>query len=91
MLPDGKRVYKPLIPKAQASARRVTTTILGPRYVVPPHPLPEQNFYDESCDSPEMHYVRSEHERPVDVGRSLARADGSGWSMEGAEVITDQQ
>jgi hypothetical protein len=53
ILPDGKRVYKPLIPKKHHGHRpRGYYHKLGDQYVVPAHPLPEQSFYKEACDNP---------------------------------------
>ncbi|MCI0334354.1 MAG: hypothetical protein L0228_14145 [Planctomycetes bacterium] len=49
ILPDGKRVYKPLVPKKHG--RRQFSHVNDPssQYVVPPYPLPQQNFYRDSC------------------------------------------
>jgi type II secretory pathway component GspD/PulD (secretin) len=45
ILPDGKRVYRPLVP------RKPVYQGPGPNsaYVIPPTPLPQQHFYGEPC------------------------------------------
>jgi type II secretory pathway component GspD/PulD (secretin) len=50
ILPDGKRVYRPLIP------HRPVYRGPGPNseYIVPPVPLPQQHFYEDPCEPP-MH------------------------------------
>jgi hypothetical protein len=47
VLPDGKRVYYPLIPKKYYPHGYYND--LGPNYVVPPTPLPRQRMCDEPC------------------------------------------
>jgi type II secretory pathway component GspD/PulD (secretin) len=50
ILPDGKRVYRPLIPPKKQSGRPMGHYYdLGDQYVIPPTPLPKQEFYDEVC------------------------------------------
>ncbi len=49
ILPDGKRVYRHLNPKKNPRRPSGAFSYDGPEYVVPPHPLPQQQFYDESC------------------------------------------
>jgi type II secretory pathway component GspD/PulD (secretin) len=48
ILPDGKRVYRPLIP------RKAVCRGPGPnsQYIVPPEPLPQQDFYSAPCGPP---------------------------------------
>ncbi|MEX2309478.1 MAG: secretin and TonB N-terminal domain-containing protein [Pirellulales bacterium] len=53
VLPDGKRVTKPLNPMRHKRHRpRGYYHDQGSQYVVPPYPLPEQHFYGEPCDMP---------------------------------------
>jgi hypothetical protein len=47
-LPDGKRVSYPLIPQRRTEPPFGYFHDLGPRYQIPPYPLPEQ----EMCESP---------------------------------------
>ena len=50
ILPDGKRVYKPLIPPKKKYMRRPDDfRELTSEYVIPPQPLPQQRFCDEGC------------------------------------------
>jgi type II secretory pathway component GspD/PulD (secretin) len=53
ILPDGKRVSKPLIPKNHKHKHRPTVNQrrIASQYIVPTHPLPQQNFYGNSCES----------------------------------------
>jgi type II secretory pathway component GspD/PulD (secretin) len=85
VLPDGKRVYKPLIPKFHKRRPRGYFHDLGPRYVVPPKPLPVQNFYRESCESPELYDVPPELIGPAMSEEALPEPDKSEWS-----IISDQ-
>jgi type II secretory pathway component GspD/PulD (secretin) len=45
ILPDGNRVYRPIIPRKDRGHRSGYAYEMGSNYVVPPYPLPEQNFY----------------------------------------------
>lgn len=47
VLPDGKRVSYPLIPKYYQPHNYYTD--LGPRYEIPPTPLPRQDMCNEGC------------------------------------------
>jgi type II secretory pathway component GspD/PulD (secretin) len=47
VLPDGKRVYYPLVPKKYYPSGHFYG--LGPNYVIPPTPLPTQRMCDEEC------------------------------------------
>ena len=49
VLPDGKRVSYPLIPNRHAPPPRGYFHDLGPGYVIPPDPLPTQEFCDDPC------------------------------------------
>jgi type II secretory pathway component GspD/PulD (secretin) len=48
ILPDGKRVYYPLIPKKFHPTGHYHD--LGPQYVIPPTPLPTQEFCEPGCE-----------------------------------------
>jgi type IV pilus assembly protein PilQ len=50
VLPDGKRVSYPLIPKKHVPPPAGYFHNLGPHYEIPPYPLPHQNLSDPSCD-----------------------------------------
>jgi type II secretory pathway component GspD/PulD (secretin) len=47
ILPDGKRVYRPLWPRRHGHHGSGYGYSYSSEYVVPPYPLPEQNFYGE--------------------------------------------
>jgi hypothetical protein len=49
VLPDGKRVHRPILPGKERGHHSGYAYEMGSGYVVPPHPLPEQNFYG-ACD-----------------------------------------
>ncbi len=51
VLPDGKRVYKPLIPNKHSRPAAGHYHNLGSQYVLPPYPLPKQSFPGESYES----------------------------------------
>jgi type IV pilus assembly protein PilQ len=51
VLPDGKRVSTPLNPIRRTRPRSYPHNSRS-RYVVPPHPLPDQQFFGEPCDMP---------------------------------------
>jgi hypothetical protein len=88
VLPDGKRVYKPLIPRGHKRRPRGHYHNLGPRYYVPHKPLPEQNFHDDSSDLPDAHDSRPDLTGPRMPEEAMPAPQE--WSLEGAEIITDQ-
>jgi hypothetical protein len=45
VMPDGKRVYRPLVPRKHGDQGGYNGYEYGSNYVVPPYPLPEQHFY----------------------------------------------
>jgi hypothetical protein len=49
ILPDGKRVYKPLIPKKHAYNPIGPSGDITSGYLVTPYPLPRQSFYRDRC------------------------------------------
>jgi hypothetical protein len=49
VLPDGKRVYKPLIPKKKVYRPMGQYRDVTSGYLVTPYPLPRQNFYGDGC------------------------------------------
>jgi hypothetical protein len=85
VLPDGKRVSYPLIPKHYRPRNHYTD--LGPQYVIPPTPLPKQNLCDDPFAPtgpypadvvPEGHVFQDDLPQPaVD-------------ELRGTEVISDQ-
>jgi type II secretory pathway component GspD/PulD (secretin) len=51
ILPDGKRVYKPLVPKKRMGGPMSEYADVTSGYLVTPYPLPRQNFYGDGCES----------------------------------------
>ena len=49
VLPDGKRIYYPLIPPKDCPPKVGYFHNLGGQYVIPPCPLPHQNMCDVPC------------------------------------------
>ena len=91
ILPDGKRVAKPLIPPPptwpQIDRTRdcVTPT---PHYYVPRRPFPEQRPFDE-FDAPPPAFSRSPGIRQPRVSENYASEFVDGYTLDGT-VITDQ-
>jgi hypothetical protein len=52
ILPDGKRVATPIIPRPKRVRPNGYYNNLGARYAIPPYPLPEQRFCDGPSDGP---------------------------------------
>ncbi len=64
VLPDGKRVATRIIPDKNQPRKRGYFHDLGPRYAIPPYPLPQQHLYSDStgCEPPERADVGSGNE-----------------------------
>ncbi|MEX2317154.1 MAG: secretin and TonB N-terminal domain-containing protein [Pirellulales bacterium] len=54
VLPDGRRVSVPLIPRKPGVCADDTSTAAAPTYVIPPYPLPRQRLYGDACDPTEL-------------------------------------
>jgi type II secretory pathway component GspD/PulD (secretin) len=90
ILPDGKRVAKPLNPLLHHNRRpRGYFHHLGPRYAVPPYPLPEQHFQGEPCDEPEWESFSEHSNVPAEADETLPPPQQA-WSSDEMEIITDQ-
>jgi hypothetical protein len=63
ILPDGKRVSRPLIPRKHGHHGAGYDYGYGSEYIVPPHPMPEQNFYG-ACDPEVQMPVEDSFQRP---------------------------
>jgi type IV pilus assembly protein PilQ len=95
ILPDGKRVYKPLIPKKHHGHHRPMGHYnhLGDEYVIPPTPLPRQQFYDEACEPECQDCPRAtsrRHPNPFMSDEALPTPDLDEMPIENGEVISDQ-
>lgn len=53
ILPDGKRVYKPLVPRKKMHGFTGPYSNVTSDYLVTPYPLPRQNFYGDHCQPEE--------------------------------------
>ena len=49
ILPDGKRVYRSILPWRPVHTRRLPSIASTSEYIVTPTPLPQQHFYDNPC------------------------------------------
>jgi hypothetical protein len=89
VLPDGKRVYRPLIPWPNKHARRLPG--IGPTagYVIPPHPLPQQHFYGELCEPEWDAPADSPLHRAFLSDEAMPSQQPSGDSFYGAEVMSE--
>lgn len=86
IMPDGKRVYRPLIPPKKRRTTGGYYREMASQYVVPPHPLPEQRFCDESCDEPQWYELPDE----VWPEETLSPAAKNNTSVRRGIVISDQ-
>jgi hypothetical protein len=90
VLPDGKRVYKPLVPKRHRGRPKGHFHNLGPQYAIPPYPLPEQRFYDDACaESPPI--PRTSPGKAFLSDEALPMPEVDDWSSADGEIITDQE
>jgi type II secretory pathway component GspD/PulD (secretin) len=88
VLPDGKRVYRPLVPR---KPRYVHSS--GPptsQYVVPPQPLPVQRFPDPHCDPEWQGAGAYGPGQPFLSGDLLALPPDHSAEPDGVEIITDR-
>jgi type II secretory pathway component GspD/PulD (secretin) len=84
ILPDGKRVYRPLIPRHVGHGRG---QIYGPNsdYIIPTYPLPQQRFCDPSfgpAPMPRMGPLLSDEALPTPAYEGVTEG--------GVEIVTDQ-
>ena len=87
ILPDGKRVSYPLIPKFYRPTGYFHD--LGDDYVIPPYPLPNQKMCDEGCESvaPLPPGVEAGATMPPEFDYSLPEQQEE-WP--GSEIISDE-
>lgn len=89
ILPDGKRVKYPIIPPKHLPRKTGYFHDLGDQYVVPPYPLPEQNFYRDGAEC-----VADERNEPTPSATNPFEADlplpEAGASADGTHTISDQ-
>jgi type II secretory pathway component GspD/PulD (secretin) len=88
ILPDGKRVYRPLIPKHYRPINR--DSLPGSEYIVPPYPLPQQRFYDPACDPAAQGPAGSELHRAFTLDEEAPGPSNRGDAPHGPTVISDQ-
>jgi hypothetical protein len=87
VLPDGKRRYVPLNPLHKKRRPRGHFHNLGPRYSVPPYPLPEQYIRG---DASETQMPRSSPVYTHDLPEEVLPTPEQSWSSDDVEIITDQ-
>jgi type II secretory pathway component GspD/PulD (secretin) len=89
ILPDGKRVYKRLIPAHKRPGYWPSEYGSNAEYVIPPYPLPQQKFYAPQCapgqelQQPQGNPFLSDEALPVPPTGVSGQQD--------VEIITDQQ
>jgi hypothetical protein len=60
VLPDGKRVYYPLIPKKHKRSLHGPHDSMGPQYQIPPYPLPRQELSSDGCEPTDPFFTDEE-------------------------------
>jgi type IV pilus assembly protein PilQ len=88
ILPDGKRVYYPLIPKKFRPNGYYHD--LGPQYAIPPTPLPTQEFCEPGCEPNGCAPMPRASYMPMNRRSGSAMAAPAQQGNQG-EVISDQQ
>jgi len=90
ILPDGRRVYYPLNPH-KLPYHGLEPSSAGPSsYVIPPYPLPEQQFYDGSCE-PTLPFPMSSQGEPFLSDEAMPEpVTGNGFWQNGT-IISDQE
>jgi type II secretory pathway component GspD/PulD (secretin) len=89
ILPDGKRVYRPLIPRGHGHGGRVFYGDPGPDYVVPQYPFPKQHFYGD-CGPEHGREIGPELAMPESGAEQLPPPGASNPFLDGSEIISDQ-
>ena len=88
VLPDGKRVTKPLNPMHHRRRPRGYYHHLGPQYVVPPYPLPEQSLDSRPFEGrPSIGPRRHGDTRTDEV---LPMPEFGDWPSQEVDIISDQ-
>jgi type IV pilus assembly protein PilQ len=82
ILPDGKRVYRRLLPWQNRGDYWPNRYGSNGEYVIPPQPLPQQKFYAPPC-GPQPQPLLSDEALPVPAGAMPAQQDGT--------IVTDQE
>jgi hypothetical protein len=93
ILPDGKRVYRPLIPKKKYKNYRPSMTETGiqsSEYIVPEHPMPRQEFYGEACELEPAPTLMIPHDRVLLSEEALPSGEIESGGVEVEEIVTDQ-
>jgi type IV pilus assembly protein PilQ len=93
VLPDGKRIKYPLIPKKHGQHMTGYNQDLGSEYVIPPYPLPEQHFCSDGSESVEPEASRAPDKATGDPFRSdedLPLPAAGTESTRSTHVISDE-
>lgn len=88
VLPDGERVGRPLLPPCAPPFDAQPRCNYGPQYVVPPVPLPQQNFYESYCDPTSQYPVALPEEAAESFDAVPPATGGVPWND--VEIIYDQ-
>lgn len=88
ILPDGKRVSYPLIPQKRKEPPFGYFHDLGPRYDIPPYPLPEQEMSEAGCCPAPLPVEELPAGQSTPTASSLQQPGATDASRNG-EVISD--
>lgn len=86
ILPDGKRIAKPLVPKKQVCQPMSETSQISGDYIVPPRPMPQQRFCNDGCDVVDP-VLQLRPGRSLLTEEVLPMQEVEGGAM---EILTDQ-
>lgn len=88
VLPDGVRVGRPLCPFPSPTVDTRSPYRCGPDYYTPPHPLPQQNLYDTSCDPASELPLMMPERGPESYEELPPQSSNRLW--QGVEIVSDQ-
>jgi type II secretory pathway component GspD/PulD (secretin) len=91
ILPDGKRLSHPLIPRKGYRMPGKGYYHLGEEYDIPPKPLPRQTFYGDECEVCEEDPQPTSRRHPNPFVREDVVPMPEELPLEEGEVITDQR
>ncbi len=92
ILPDGKRVQYPLIPRKHALPKMGYYHDEMPEYAVPPYPLPEQHFCNDGqeCEQAGPQPAEMPSAEPIAPENELPMPEASDDYSNSSHIISDQ-
>lgn len=88
ILPDGKRVYRPLVPRRPTYVH--PSTLPTSQYLVPPYPLPTQRFYGAAGDIESHAAADASPQRPLLSDEAVALPSNDDTPAHGPQFIDSQ-